>query len=109
MMLRRSFWLGVLPVLAVACGGGTQPAAPVADGGPTDDAPATQVTFNVTHDAENTVVNDRGSFSKGVPIEHLFDAFSGTYDDGPATCAVAAITFAAGHRWTAPGGGTPAY
>jgi hypothetical protein len=75
----------------------------------TDDAPATQVTFNVTHDAENTVVTDRGRFSKGVPIEHLFDAFSGTYDDGPATCAVAAITFADGHRWTAPGGGTPAY
>jgi hypothetical protein len=71
----------------------------------TDDAVATQVTFDVTHDGAHAIVVDRGRFSKGVPIEHLFDDFTGTYGAGPAACAIAAITFADGRRWSASGGG----
>jgi hypothetical protein len=74
----------------------------------TDDAVATQVTFDVTHDGAHTVVIDRGRFSKGVPIERLYDAVTGAYGGGSAECAVAAITFADGRRWTAPGGTTTA-
>ncbi len=70
----------------------------------TEDTVATQVTFDVTHDGEHATVTDRGHFSKGVPIEHIFDDFTGTYGSGPTACAVSAITFADGRRWTAPGG-----
>ncbi len=65
------------------------------------DAAATQVTFDVAHDGVRTTMIDRGRFSKGVPIEHLFDDVSGTYGDGGAICTVTAVTFADGRRWTA--------
>jgi hypothetical protein len=66
------------------------------------DAAATQVAFDVVHDGMRTTVLDRGRFSKGVPIEHIFDDVSGTYGDGGAVCTVTAVTFADGRRWTAP-------
>ncbi|MDB5040291.1 MAG: hypothetical protein JWN27_1017 [Candidatus Eremiobacteraeota bacterium] len=73
----------------------------------TDDAAATHVTFDVKHGGAHTVVTDRGRFSKGVAIEHLFDeGFDNGYDRTADACAVTAITFADGRRWTAPGGGT---
>lgn len=68
----------------------------------TDDAVATRVTFDVTHDGAHTIVTDRGRFGKGVAIERLFDGLGSTDGDGPAACTVATITFADGHRWTAP-------
>jgi hypothetical protein len=68
----------------------------------TDDTVATQVTFDVVHDGTHTKITDRGRFSRGVPIEHTFDDFNGTYAGGDAQCSVAAITFADGRRWTAP-------
>jgi hypothetical protein len=71
----------------------------------TDDAVATQVTFDVTHAGAHTTVTDRGRFSKGVAIEHWFyDDFADGYSRSPDVCAVAAITFADGRRWTAPNG-----
>ena len=73
----------------------------------TDDAAATHVTFDVKHGGAHTVVTDRGLFSKGVAIEHLFDDdFGNGYDRGGDACAIVAITFADGRSWTAPGGGT---
>jgi hypothetical protein len=67
----------------------------------TADAPATQVAFDVMHDGTHTTVTDRGRFTKGVAIEHLFDDFVGTYGGGDAVCSVAAITYADGRRWSA--------
>jgi hypothetical protein len=68
----------------------------------TDETVATQVAFDVVHGGAHTTVIDRGRFSKGVTIEHQFDdAFAD--GRGPDTCAVAAITFADGRRWNAPG------
>jgi hypothetical protein len=67
----------------------------------TDDTVATQVAFDVTHDGTHTIVTDRGRFSRGVPIEHLFDSSMGTYGGGSADCSVASITYADGRRWTA--------
>src|ERR1700730_8615450 len=64
----------------------------------TADAAATQVQFDVVHDGTHTVVTDRGRFSKGVAIEHIFDDFTGTYRGGDATCSVKTITFADGRR-----------
>jgi hypothetical protein len=72
----------------------------------TDDAIATQVTFDVTHDGAHTVLTDRGRFSKGVPIERFFDGLGSTDGSGVAACTVATITFADGRRWTAPAGET---
>jgi hypothetical protein len=75
----------------------------------TDDSIATQVTFDVKHLGAHTLVTDRGRFSKGVAIEHLFDDdFGSGYDRDRAgdACAVMAITFADGRRWAAPSGGT---
>ena len=68
----------------------------------TDDAVATEVTFDVLHDGAHTIVKDRGRFTKGVPIERLFDDLSGTDGSGPNVCTVAAVTFADGRRWIAP-------
>jgi hypothetical protein len=73
----------------------------------TDDSVATHVTFDVKHGGAHTAVTDRGRFSKGVAIEHLFDDdFGNGYDRAGDLCSVVAITFADGRRWTAPGGGT---
>ena len=67
----------------------------------TDDAIATQVTFDVTHDGTHATVTDSGRFSKGVAIEHSYDGVAGAYGS-PAVCSVTAVTFADGRRWTAP-------
>jgi len=72
----------------------------------TADAAATQVQFDVVHDGTHTVITDRGRFSKGVPIEHIFDDFTGTYGGGDAQCSVKTITFADGRRWVASSGAT---
>ena len=71
----------------------------------TDDVVATQVAFDVTHGDGHTTVVDRGRFSKGVTIERVFfgEFPDGGYYTGLDTCTVAAITFADGRRWTAPG------
>jgi hypothetical protein len=69
----------------------------------TDDTVATQVTFDVTHDGMRGIVTDRGIFSKGVLIEKLYDNFTGMYGIDGAACAVTAVTFADGRRWTAAG------
>ena len=75
----------------------------------TDDADATQVTFDVMHGGDHTVVMDRGRFSKGVAIDHFFDGdFGNGYSRAPDACAVVGITFADGRRWTAPAGGATA-
>ena len=69
----------------------------------TDDAVATQVTFDITHDdGRHTKIIDSGRFSRGVPIEHSFDDYTGAYGGGDAACAVTSVTFADGHRWTPP-------
>ena len=68
----------------------------------TDETAATLVTFDVTHGGTRTKVIDRGRFTRGVPIEHIFGDFSGTYGSGDAQCTVTAITFADGRTWTAP-------
>ncbi|HEX3463753.1 MAG TPA: hypothetical protein VHS78_06875 [Candidatus Elarobacter sp.] len=70
----------------------------------TDESVATLVTFDVTHDGTHTKVIDRGRFTRGVPIEHTFGDFNGTYGGGDAQCAVTAVAFADGHQWTAPAG-----
>jgi|ERR1700681_719111 hypothetical protein len=69
----------------------------------TEDTDATQVAFDVTHGGEHTTVIDRGRFSKGVPIEHVFvnEISDGGYSRIPDACTVASITFADGHRWSA--------
>jgi hypothetical protein len=73
----------------------------------TDEAVATQVAFDVVHAGVHTMVIDRGRFSQGVTIEHQFDdAFAD--GRGPEVCTVAAITFADGRRWSAPGYGKTA-
>jgi hypothetical protein len=71
-----------------------------------DDAVATEVAFDVRHGGERTTVIDRGRFSKGVAIEHLFvnELPDGGYSRIPDSCSVAAVTFADGRRWTAPRG-----
>jgi hypothetical protein len=73
----------------------------------TDDAVATQVSFDVSHSGGHSIVIDRGRFSKGVTIAHRFndDFFDGR--GGPDTCTVTAVTFADGRTWTAPDYGTP--
>ena len=72
----------------------------------TTNAVATNVTFDVKHGGEDTVVMDRGHFSKGVPIERSFDDdFGDSYTRAGDSCSVVAITFADGSRWTAPGSG----
>jgi len=73
----------------------------------TDDAIATQVYFDVTHNGTHTIVMDRGRFSKGVPIERIFDLdFTAGRAGGKDVCAVVAVTYADGHRWLASDGGT---
>jgi len=67
----------------------------------TDASPATTVTFDVTHDGTHTKVIDRGRFTRGVPIEHSFGDFTGTYGGGETQCTVTAVTFADGRRWSA--------
>ena len=67
----------------------------------TEESPATLVTFDVTHDGTHTKVIDRGRFTRGVPIEHTFDDFTGSFGSNAAQCAVTAIHFADGHMWTA--------
>jgi hypothetical protein len=70
----------------------------------TDDAVATQVSFDVVHGGGHTTVVDRGRFSKGVLVEHVFnDEFGDGFERSPDACIVAAITFADGRRWVAPG------
>jgi hypothetical protein len=66
------------------------------------DTTATQVSFDVTHDGARTTIVDRGRFSTGVPIEHLFDDLAGTDGSGNVVCSVRSITYADGHRWVAP-------
>lgn len=68
----------------------------------TDESAAALVTFDVTHDGTHTKVIDRGRFTRGVPIEHTFSDFTGTYGSSDAQCTVTAITFADGRKWTAP-------
>jgi len=68
----------------------------------TDDTAATQVTFDVAHDGTHTKVIDRGRFSRGVAIDHLFEDVTGPSGSGRAECSVAAVTFADGRRWVAP-------
>jgi hypothetical protein len=70
----------------------------------TEDTDATKVAFDVTHGGEHTTVIDRGRFSKGVPIEHVFinEIADGGYSRTPDACTVASITYADGHRWSAP-------
>lgn len=68
----------------------------------TDESAAMVVAFDVTHDGTHTKIVDRGRFSRGVPIEHTFGDFAGTYGAGDAQCTVTAITFADGRKWTAP-------
>lgn len=70
----------------------------------TDDVVATQVTFDVARDGTHTLVTDRGRFSKGVQIDRLFDGGGDAYSAGAASCSVAAVTFADGRHWNAPGG-----
>jgi len=69
----------------------------------TDDVVATQVAFDVTHGGERTTIIDRGRFSKDVAIEHTFmnEIPDGGYTRLPDVCAVSAITYADGRRWTA--------
>ena len=71
----------------------------------TQDGVATKVVFDVLRDRAHSTVTERGRFSKGVPIEHLFDDYSGTGSEGPAVCTVAAVTFADGTTWTPPANG----
>jgi hypothetical protein len=68
----------------------------------TDDTAATQVTFDIAHDGTHTKVIDRGRFSRGVAIDHLFDDVTAPNGSGRAQCSVAAVTFADGRRWVAP-------
>jgi hypothetical protein len=70
----------------------------------TDETVATQVTFDVAHDGTHSIVIDRGRFSPGVTIDHIFAGPAG-FSDGAASCAVARIAFADGHVWTAPRAG----
>jgi len=70
----------------------------------TADAAATQVTFDVLHDGTHTMVIDRGRFSKGARVEHVFDDLNGIFSGDDAVCSVAAVTFADGHSWSASGG-----
>jgi hypothetical protein len=73
----------------------------------TDDSDATQVTFDVKHGGDHTVVMDRGRFSKGVAIQRVFDDdFGRGYSRAADECAVVGVTFADGRHWTAPRGGT---
>ena len=67
----------------------------------TDDSAATQVTFDVMRDGTHTMITDRGRFSRGVTIDRVFDG-GGASALGQTECSVASITFADGHRWTAP-------
>jgi hypothetical protein len=70
----------------------------------TGDAVATEVAFDVVHGGEHTTVIDRGRFSKGVAIEHVFynEIPEGGYSRIPDACSVAGVTFADGRRWSAP-------
>jgi hypothetical protein len=68
------------------------------------DVTATQVTFDVAHDGTHTTVIDRGRFSTGSRIDHVFDDVAGAYGGSDAVCTVTAVTFADGARWTVSGG-----
>lgn len=67
----------------------------------TDDAVATQVTFDVAHDGTHSTVVDRGRFSKNVTIDRILEGF-GLFSDDSATCAVTQIVFADGRVWRVP-------
>jgi hypothetical protein len=68
------------------------------------DAVATQVVFDVERDGERMRITDRGRFSRGVTIEHVFGGIGSLYGGGTTTCTVAAVTFADGTAWTASAG-----
>jgi hypothetical protein len=64
-------------------------------------APAIEVTFLVSDGRSGRRIDDRGSFSPGVPIAHRL--LSPYWSDTSAlTCTVAAVHFADGTAWQSP-------
>jgi len=66
----------------------------------TQDSVATKVVFDVFHDGTHTIETEHGHFSKGVPIERLYESVDGAYTDGPAACSVTSVSYADGTTWT---------
>jgi hypothetical protein len=68
--------------------------------------PVSEIAFAVLLDGRREVVNDRGTFSTGAQIEHVYDAFRGsrtrTFKTPQPTCTVESVQFADGSTWHAP-------
>lgn len=57
------------------------------------------MVFDVFHDGTRSTVTEQGRFSKGVPIERLYEQIDDAVRLGPAVCAVASVAFADGTTW----------
>ena len=66
-----------------------------------DVKPISAVSFDVTDDRVTTEIEDRGTFSGGVAIDHRFDARDFSNAFAGVTCTVEHVLFADGTNWNA--------
>ena len=57
------------------------------------------VKFLVSYRGASETIDDRGTFSQNVAIEHNFDPSADLFGNGAANCLVASVTFADGTTW----------
>jgi hypothetical protein len=60
---------------------------------------AKDVKFVVSYAGASETIDDRGTFSNDVAIEHNFDPSVNLFGNGAAECSVASVTFADGTTW----------
>jgi hypothetical protein len=58
--------------------------------------PAKSVEFALNEGGRTTMITDSGTFSQGTVITQTFDA---NFDNGAATCGVAAVNYSNGLAW----------
>ena len=66
-----------------------------------DSKPVTSVSFDVTDGHKTSRLVDRGTFSSGVAINHLFDARQFPNANSSVTCTLDSVSFADGTEWEA--------
>lgn len=67
----------------------------------TDPRPIRSVIFEVNDGHQSSQITDKGTFSNGVEISHIFVTPQFGYALGGATCKVQAVAFADGSTWQA--------
>ncbi len=60
---------------------------------------AKDVKFVVRYAGASETIDDHGTFSHDVAIEHTFDPSANLFGNGAAECSVASVTFADGTTW----------